>query len=193
MSKSNLSLISMYALRSRPPVVGVLGCMAERLKERLFSAKTVDIVAGPDALRSVPDLIDLFIQVVPPGLALDTPALLSLPADVAAEPAGSQMHIAARHLHFTCRRAHFGPHKVQVMFCFNERSTVVQRSSGGADDAGPERLMNVQLSAEETYADITPVRPLGAVCASVSIMRGCNNMCATGFWSLALHSRMYFS
>ena len=49
-------------------MVGVLGCMAERLKERLFSAKTVDIVAGPDALRSVPDLIDLFIQV----LSLDT-------------------------------------------------------------------------------------------------------------------------
>lgn len=51
--------------RLRPPVVGVLGCMAERLKERLFSAKSVDIVAGPDALRSVPDLIDLFIQVGP--------------------------------------------------------------------------------------------------------------------------------
>ena len=57
--------------RSRPPVVGILGCMAERLKERLFSAKTVDIVAGPDALRSVPDLIDLFIQVLPLRLPCD--------------------------------------------------------------------------------------------------------------------------
>ena len=42
--------------------------------------------------------------------------------------------------------------------------------------------MNVQLSAEETYADITPIRPLGAVCASVSIMRGCNNMCVVLFY-----------
>lgn len=44
-------------------------------------------------------------------------------------------------------------------------------------DTGPEHFMNVQLSAEETYADITPIRPMGAVCASLSIMRGCNNMC----------------
>ena len=46
------------------PVVGVLGCMAERLKERLFDSRNVDIVAGPDALRSVPSLIDLFMQVL---------------------------------------------------------------------------------------------------------------------------------
>ena len=46
------------------PVVGVLGCMAERLKERLFDSRSVDIVAGPDALRSVPRLIDLFMQVL---------------------------------------------------------------------------------------------------------------------------------
>jgi tRNA-2-methylthio-N6-dimethylallyladenosine synthase len=41
-----------------------------------------------------------------------------------------------------------------------------------------EQLMNVQLSAEETYADIAPLRPGGAVSAYLSIMRGCNNMCA---------------
>ena len=38
--------------------------------------------------------------------------------------------------------------------------------------------MNVQLSLEETYADVTPLRPAGATAAFVSIMRGCNNMCA---------------
>ncbi len=38
--------------------------------------------------------------------------------------------------------------------------------------------MNVQLSLEETYADVTPLRPAGTKAAFVSIMRGCNNMCA---------------
>lgn len=42
------------------PVVGVLGCMAERLKEQLLvKEKLVDIVAGPDAYRDLPRLIDV--------------------------------------------------------------------------------------------------------------------------------------
>ena len=46
------------------PVVGVLGCMAERLKEQLLDReKLVDIVAGPDAYRDVPRLIAA-VQVV---------------------------------------------------------------------------------------------------------------------------------
>jgi tRNA-2-methylthio-N6-dimethylallyladenosine synthase len=40
-------------------VVGILGCMAERLKSQLLEEeKIVDIVAGPDAYRSLPDLIE---------------------------------------------------------------------------------------------------------------------------------------
>jgi tRNA A37 methylthiotransferase MiaB len=38
--------------------------------------------------------------------------------------------------------------------------------------------MNVQLSADETYADIVPVRQPDALSAYVSIMRGCNNLCS---------------
>lgn len=95
------------------PVVGVLGCMAERLKQRLLeSEKLVDVVAGPDAYRDLPRLIDLV-------------------AGGAAVRGG--------------------------------------RSAGA---------MNVQLSADETYADVTPVRDAGARSAYLSIMRGCNNMCA---------------
>ena len=42
----------------KQPVVGVLGCMAERLKTKLLeSDKMVDLVAGPDAYRDLPDLI----------------------------------------------------------------------------------------------------------------------------------------
>jgi len=42
-----------------------------------------------------------------------------------------------------------------------------------------ERALNVQLSLEETYADITPVRSNpNDVSAFVSVMRGCNNMCS---------------
>lgn len=87
-------------------VVGLLGCMAERLKGKLLEEdRLLDLVCGPDAYR-------------------DLPRLLS------------------------------------------------QASSGQA-------ALNVQLSLEETYADVAPVREAGnGVSAFVSIMRGCNNMCA---------------
>uniref|UniRef100_A0A1D2A981 CDK5RAP1-like protein n=1 Tax=Auxenochlorella protothecoides TaxID=3075 RepID=A0A1D2A981_AUXPR len=96
------------APRASPgPVVGVLGCMAERLKHRLLeSERLVDIVAGPDAYRDLPRLIDL----------------------------------------------------------------VSGRGAGTA--------INVQLSADETYADVAPLRAGGSHSAYLSIMRGCNNMCA---------------
>ncbi len=87
-------------------VVGVLGCMAERLKAKfLEEEKLVDVVVGPDAYRDLPNLID------------------------------------------------------QV------------------DDGG--RAVNVLLSREETYADISPVRlNSNGISAFISIMRGCDNMCS---------------
>ena len=86
-------------------IVGVLGCMAERLKEKfLEEEKLVDIVVGPDAYRDLPNLIK------------------------------------------------------QV------------------DDG--RKAVNVILSKEETYAEISPVRLGGnGVTAFVSITRGCDNMC----------------
>ncbi|BDX37216.1 tRNA-2-methylthio-N(6)-dimethylallyladenosine synthase [Tenuifilaceae bacterium CYCD] len=92
--------------KSKPSVlVGVIGCMAERLKDKLIEEKrVVDIVVGPDAYRELPVLI----------------------------------------------RA--------------------------AEDG--QKGINVLLSREETYADISPVRlDKNGVSAFVSIMRGCNNMC----------------
>ena len=87
-------------------VVGVLGCMAERLKEKfLEEEKLVDIVVGPDAYRDLPHLI-------------------------------------------------------------------------GEVDGG-RKAVNVILSREETYAEISPVRLGGnGITAFVSIMRGCDNMCS---------------
>jgi tRNA-2-methylthio-N6-dimethylallyladenosine synthase len=87
-------------------LVGVLGCMAERLKAKLLEEeKLVDIVVGPDAYRSLPALIE-------------------------------------------------------------------EAESG-------QKSVNVLLSREETYADISPVRlNQNGVTAFVSIMRGCNNMCS---------------
>ncbi len=93
--------------RQRPGLlVGVLGCMAERLKSKfLEEEKLVDLVVGPDAYRDLPGLIQ------------------------------------------------------QV-------------------DSG-QKAVNVLLSREETYADITPVRlNSNGVTAFVSIMRGCDNMCS---------------
>ncbi|AMS27264.1 (dimethylallyl)adenosine tRNA methylthiotransferase [Bacteroidetes bacterium UKL13-3] len=87
-------------------IIGLMGCMAERLKSKLLEQdQLVDIVVGPDAYRDIPKLI----QQVEEG----------------------------------------------------------------------QRAVNVLLSREETYAEITPVR-LGSngVNAFISIMRGCDNMCS---------------
>ena len=43
--------------RRRPLILGVLGCMAERVKEDLLNKHHADLVAGPDAYLSLPDLI----------------------------------------------------------------------------------------------------------------------------------------
>ena len=87
-------------------LVGVLGCMAERLKDKfLEEEKLVDIVVGPDAYRDLPNLID-------------------------------------------------------------------EVNDG-------RKAVNVILSKEETYAEISPVRLGGnGITAFVSITRGCDNMCS---------------
>lgn len=100
---------ALRGLRRKEPgrerVVGVLGCMAERLKSKLLEEEAVDLVAGPDAYRDLPRLLNLV--------------------------------------------------------------------------AGGEKGFNVQLSHEETYADVKPVRiHPDQKSAFVSIMRGCNNMCS---------------
>ena len=43
--------------RNRSVIIGILGCMAERLKDKLLETGKVDIVAGPDAYRSLPELL----------------------------------------------------------------------------------------------------------------------------------------
>jgi len=55
-------LQSLKPLKRKNPklVIGVLGCMAERMKQSLFEQeKIVDLIAGPDAYRSIPQLIEL--------------------------------------------------------------------------------------------------------------------------------------
>ena len=86
-------------------IIGIVGCMAERLKTRLLEGHEVDLVAGPDAYRSLPQLI-----------------------------------------------RNITPSSPQI---------------------------NVLLSHEETYADISPVRmDKNGISAFISIMRGCNNVCS---------------
>ncbi len=86
-------------------VIGIVGCMAERLKDSLLDSGKVNLVAGPDSYRSLPQLLR---------------------------------------------------------------------------DITPENpQINVLLSHEETYADISPVRiDKNGVSAFISIMRGCNNVCS---------------
>ncbi len=95
------------AKKNKPGLlIGILGCMAERLKAKLLEEeKLVDIVIGPDAYRSLPNLI--------------------------------------------------------------------KEAEGG------QKGVNVLLSREETYGDISPIRlNSNGITAYVSITRGCNNMCS---------------
>ena len=86
-------------------IIGIVGCMAERLKDKLLDTHIVDLVAGPDSYRSLPGLL--------------------------------------------------------------------------ADITPDSPQMNVLLSHEEIYADISPVRmDKNGVSAFISIMRGCNNVCS---------------
>lgn len=116
------------------PILGVLGCMAERLKEKLLHKdKLADLVVGPDAYRDLPRLLAA-VQVCIMDFSLLRQGLPWRPDDW--------------------------------------RWLVVQSGARSKADA-----MNVQLSLEETYADIVPLRSAGTTAAFLSIMRGCNNMC----------------
>ncbi|MEQ8325387.1 MAG: tRNA (N6-isopentenyl adenosine(37)-C2)-methylthiotransferase MiaB [Vicingaceae bacterium] len=103
--RQRISTLRKQKERDSDLVIGVLGCMAERMKHQLLEEeKLVDIVVGPDAYRDLPNLMEI------------------------------------------------------------------------AEDG--RKAVNVILSKEETYADITPVRlDSNGVNAFVSIMRGCDNMC----------------
>src|SRR5690349_6011939 len=104
--RQRLSVLRKVKKHNRGALIGVLGCMAERLKAKfLEEEKLVDMVIGPDAYRSLPGLI-------------------------------------------------------------------MEAETG-------QKAVNVLLSRDETYADISPIRlDSNGVTAFVSIMRGCNNMCS---------------
>lgn len=86
-------------------IIGVLGCMAERVKEELVNRHGADLVAGPDSYMDLPNLV-------------------------------------------------------------------------GAVERG-EKAIHVELSTQETYRDVIPLKMAGVhVTGFVSIMRGCNNFCS---------------
>ncbi len=104
--RNRLGQINYHKRKNPGMVIGVLGCMAERLKKSLLEEeKIVDLVVGPDAYRDLPNLIN--------------------------------------------------------------------------EVDGGQKAVNVLLSREETYADISPIRlNSNGVSAFISIMRGCDNMCS---------------
>ncbi len=104
--RNRLQALNALKKKRKGLIIGVLGCMAERLKEQLVQEEQmVDIVAGPDAYRTLPQLVK-------------------------------------------------------------------QVETG-------QKAVNVLLSRDETYAEISPVRKdANNVTAFVSITRGCDNMCA---------------
>lgn len=103
---SRLRELRSFKRRKRSLIIGVIGCMAERLKNELIEKeKIVDLVIGPDGYRMLPQLTEQAV--------------------------------------------------------------------------GGQKGVNVLLSQEETYSEISPVRlDKNGVSAFVSIMRGCNNLCS---------------
>lgn len=141
------------------PVVGVLGCMAERLKHRLLeSEKMVDLVAGPDAYRDLPRLINI---VEGSGRGAGG-GVFEAPNFAAEEQDNDAPNIAQQ-----------GPLSSKGS---NEASKGRRKSLPNSSSSAA--AINVQLSLDETYADVVPVRPAGSRSVFLSIMRGCNNMCA---------------
>jgi tRNA-2-methylthio-N6-dimethylallyladenosine synthase len=104
--RNRLKVFNQLKIQNPALQIGVLGCMAERLKSKfLEEEKIVDLVVGPDAYRDLPNLL------------------------------------------------------------------------AKVDDG--ERGINVLLSREETYADISPLRlDSNGIVGFISIMRGCDNMCS---------------
>ena len=104
--RKRLRIFEKVKKQRKGTLVGILGCMAERLKAKLLDEeKLVDMVVGPDAYRDLPNLI------------------------------------------------------------------------ASAEEG--EKGVNVLLSREETYADISPMRlDNNGITAFISIMRGCDNMCS---------------
>ncbi|MDR1102510.1 MAG: tRNA (N6-isopentenyl adenosine(37)-C2)-methylthiotransferase MiaB [Tannerella sp.] len=99
-----LQYFQSFRKKKKRLIIGVLGCMAERVREELIREHGVDLVAGPDAYMDLPNL-------------------------------------------------------------------------AGAVERG-EKAINVELSTQETYRDVIPLK-LGGIRISgfISIMRGCNNFC----------------
>ncbi|KAL7472051.1 hypothetical protein ACHAXS_012363 [Conticribra weissflogii] len=127
----------------RKRIIGVLGCMAERLKEDMFQDGTADLVVGPDAYRDLPRLISVLSA---PSVA---PSLVSSDSSLNCVDSG------------------------------DENNAVIRGRVKVTPTIPTERAVNVQLSLDETYASIAPVRAnKDDVSAFVSIMRGCNNMCS---------------
>jgi tRNA-N(6)-(isopentenyl)adenosine-37 thiotransferase enzyme MiaB len=108
--------------KERRQTIGVLGCMAERLKDDLLEKeKAVDLVVGPDAYRDLPILLN----------AINSTS--------------------------------FTNHDNK---CFDSTN-------------GDYAAINVQLSVDETYGDIKPIRDNhSSISAFTSIQRGCNNRCS---------------
>lgn len=127
--------------QKRKRIIGVLGCMAERLKEEMFQDGTADLVVGPDAYRDLPRLISV----------LTSPS--TAPSSSSSNNSSSNSN------------GHGASSKVTT--------------TTPTPTIPTERAVNVQLSLDETYASITPIRSNPHdVSAFVSIMRGCNNMCS---------------
>lgn len=99
-----LQYFQSFRKKNKDLIIGVLGCMAERVKEDLINNHKVDLVVGPDSYLDLPNLV-------------------------------------------------------------------------GAVEQG-EKAINVELSTQETYKDVIPLKISGIkISGFISIMRGCNNFC----------------
>jgi len=128
-------------------VVGVLGCMAERLKDRMLDRGMVDVVAGPDSYRDLPRLLRI-VQ------ARRAARCRALPTDVLLCEGPAKLLVPCMrdpHCALACRRT------ATTWVCSRARRSERCLSRGQGEDHEPgQSAMNVQLSHEETYAGAVP-------------------------------------
>lgn len=68
---NRLKALAHYKKRDPGIVIGILGCMAERLKDDLLNKnKIVDLIVGPDEYRNLPSLIENIIETGEKGIAV---------------------------------------------------------------------------------------------------------------------------
>lgn len=157
----------LYHLRKnkgKHQIVGVLGCMAERLQTKLLEENVADLVVGPDAYRDLPQLLRQII---------DAPEKHNTTNNFTSGDNGdNKQDMGPQSIINQTEQSH---HQFEIQQMERKKPQKKEKKNRRP------KAINVDLSTIETYDDIMPVRGEEAsnpFSAFVSIQRGCSNRCS---------------